>query len=416
MTNLPKLSIVPTNTVLKTGAAATIWAQLTITAPEIEEVDQLFRAPLDLVIVLDRSSSMEGEKLRNAKIAAKYVLSQLSGSDRACVIAYDSHVEIITELSSDHQTASRAIDRLQANSLTALAPALYQAMDCLRSARSEGRMQHVFLLSDGDANVGDRNGDVIASKMAPFISDGMRVSTFGLGRDYKELLMEQIAVAGSGGYHYLATADDAPRAFAAELDQLLSVTLRDAQIKLSAPRGIKIRRVLGNDSKSSMISIGDVPAGSARMVMVELDVCASTVKARTILNVSVRGRAGLEGEAPFKMDEPLTVTQSRSEAVIAGGVNTFALARLAELEAAEAQRLAALAADQHDFDRARQLLEGAQARVTVTLQVAGGDAALHDKLGQLTRDIAGVQGTHTYDGHTSKAMRFSSYQSRSGRS
>lgn len=411
----PTLAINLSNAI-KLGEPATVWAQVVVTAADAP-VDQVVeRKPMDLYLVIDRSGSMQIEqRLENAKKAVQYVLSQLTGADRASVIIYDDIVEVLSPLSSDHQSAIRAVNRITDRNMTALAPALYQAMETARE-HGEGRTKHVFLLSDGNANVGHKNPDVIASHMAPHVEAGVRVSTFGLGNQFNEELMEQIAVAGQGGYHYLASADDAPAAFAKELDDLMRVTLRDARLDITPAPGVIIESLLGTDtSVDKTIMLGDVPAGAERMFLAKLRVGANRDASRTLIDVKLRGRTGLDGSGTADLAQPAVAAQLTDDAAVAAAVNVAVLARVAEMEAAEVQREAAAAADARDYTRARSLLSDTRNRVSSALQLAGHDPLLTAKLQQIDQNIAAVASDQTYTRGMSKSLKFASYATRTRR-
>jgi Ca-activated chloride channel family protein len=413
-TSATPLTITPANRVIRQGESATVWTQLTVTAPDAPADEQAKRTPLDIVIVLDRSGSMgHSNKLENARDAAAYVLSQLTSDDRACVIAYGSEVTVVHELSANHQQAIQAVQRIGLEGCTALAPALYQAID---QFEGNGRTRHVFLLSDGQANVGDTDPEIIASRIAPAVRQGVRVSTFGLGNDYNEVLMEAIAQAGGGGYHYLASADDAPAAFAAELDELMRVTMRETRLQLQPARGVKIIGLLGTEAKvGEPIVVGDIPAGSSRTVLAKLQVQAAGSASRKLVDVTITAKTGLDGKGSLDEKSTLTVTQSLDDSAVAAGVDADVLAMVAELEAAEAQRQAALAADRHDFDTARQLLGDARQRVEATLMMAPDSMLLMEKQSQLDVNLESVASAASYDSASAKHMRFSSYRSRASR-
>lgn len=416
----PKLTLTPSHAAVLSGQKATAWVQIAVTAADAPAQEQSERKPIDVQLVLDCSGSMSGEKIRQAKLAMQYVLGQLTAADRAGIIVFGSCVETFTELTHDHQASVGATDRASSNmGLTALAPALMTALDKLDGGSDSSRTRHVFLLSDGDANVGETDPKVIAAQVEVFAAKGIHVSTFGLGADYNELLMEAIAVAGQGGYHYLASADDAPAAFAAELEGLMRTTLHDSKLQISVPRGVEILRLLGTDTAAGEpITIGDVPAGAERYVLAEVSFAASKAKSRGLLSVKLTGRAGLDGVDVVAVDQAAKVAQTSVESDVTGGVNASVLARVAELEAAQAQREAALAADRGDFAGAQQLLRAARGNVEATLAFADADASLFltAKIGDLDTNLQGVQSFASYsDGAVSKQMRVSSYRSRTSR-
>jgi Ca-activated chloride channel family protein len=422
----PKLTLTPSHSHLLAAGPASAWVQVCVTAADAPAGEASERKPLDVKIALDCSGSMgepsalgsSSTKMEQAKLAVQYVLGQLSSTDRASIVVYGSSVQTLVELTSDHQASIRALDRVQPNmGLTALAPALMSALDKLATDSGDDRQRHVFLVSDGQANMGETNPDVIASSVTLFAQKGIRVSTFGLGSDYNELLMEAIAVAGQGGYHYLASADDAPAAFAAELEGLTRTMLHSATLTLEAPAGGEIVRMLGTDvAVGELIPLGDLPAGSERVILCEVLVRPGKgkIKSRGLLSAKLTGSAGLDGAQAVDASSAVRAKLTSDEAAVSSGVNTAVLARVAELEAAQAQREAAAAADRGNMLQAGQLLGSARLNVEASMAFADEDSAvlLTAKLGDLGANIASLA---DYDTTSAKEMRFSSYRSRTSR-
>jgi Ca-activated chloride channel homolog len=102
--------------------------------------------PLTVALGVDRSWSMAGEPLRLAKVASSGFLRQLKGEDRSMVMAISADAEVVAPLSTDHQAQTRAIDRLDPWSTTALHDAIIAALD--RIEPEPGR-QALIVFSDG---------------------------------------------------------------------------------------------------------------------------------------------------------------------------------------------------------------------------------------------------------------------------
>lgn len=396
---------------------ASVWVQIDVAAPKVAALTDAKRAALDLILVIDHSGSMMGEKLENAKTAAQQVLQQLSGDDRSCIIGYDSHVSVKAGLSSDHQHSARQVANIRAGSATALAPALYQAFE-QAGGEQANRQRHVFLLSDGLANVGDRDPNIIADKIKQYA--GIRVSTFGLGYDYDEVLMERVATAGGGGYYFLSSANDAPAAFAGELDQVMQVSIRNARLNIHpSSKHVTIKSVHGLDAHDHTdIHVGDIAAGAVRTVLVELEVAADTLaKTRKLLSVDLQGQQ-LQDDGSLKqisVSQTCTVKVADSDEQVAESVNGAIMARAVEYKAAEAQRQAADAADGGDFDMAFALLSEAQQESESVLAFVD-DERLLTKSRQLQMHANIMAAPASYDSRAAKDVRFESYRTRSSRS
>ena len=169
--------------------------------------------PLSVALAVDRSWSMAGERLQQARRAARTLLNALRPDDQAMVIAISAQVETVAPLSTDRAVQLDALDGLDPWSTTALHDAILLAID--RVQAGTGR-RALVLVSDGvDRYSTAQAADVLARARA---SDVM-VYPVVLGRT-RPPLMAELAVL-TGGRSFLARdqrqLDDAMRAIAREL-------------------------------------------------------------------------------------------------------------------------------------------------------------------------------------------------------
>lgn len=410
-----QFSAQPANQALLPEGKPRTWVQMSFVAPAATGQT---RQPLDLALVLDCSGSMgrgPGSKMAHAIEACKFVLGQLQGSDRATVILYGSTVEIMHELSHDHQTAIAKVERAGFLGYTALADGLYSAFEEL-GAYARERARHVFLLSDGQANVGDTDPTIIADRVRTACTSGIKVSTFGLGADYNENLMEQVATAGAGGYHFLETPDSAPQAFEAELAELFATSARDVRITLKPHNKASVLRLLGLDATKSPIEIGSVPAEAERTVLAEIEIDAKRSQKYTLLEAELSYR-DLASDRIITEEQSVVVRLSKDEKLVKAGIDTTVLARVAELQAAEAQQQAAAMADVGNFREARRVLQNSSADLlAVSMQApAAMSHMLRHKSQELEADINLVRDSASYDKIAAKRIKTRSYLTRSSR-
>lgn len=349
--------------------------------------------------------------LDNALKAAREVLGRLSKDDRAAVVLYDDNVKVIHSLSHDHQAAIGKLQFVQMGGMTALADALYKGIDMLAESGPD-RARMVFLLSDGQANVGETSPDRIGARVAKASANGVRISTFGLGSSFNEFLMEGIAKAGKGTYRYLASAEAAVDAFGGELSDLFAVTAQNVSLDIKPAEGVRIERLLGLDADGPSVDVGDIPAKAQRTVLVCLQTKTGAKAAELPLAEIAVSWTG-EGQKRAKRElVSVTVKTSRSEKQVQAGIDAEVLADVAALQAAEAQVQAAAFADQGDMLRAQSTLTCAMNASSSMLAMAPDSALLASKVGELEGNLSSLA---SYDSASAKQFRYQSYRTRNSR-
>lgn len=166
---------------------------------------------LAMVLVIDKSGSMGGEKIELAKDAAKGAAELLGPKDQLGVIAFDGDSYWISEL---HSAADKGyiIDRIstiEASGGTAIYPGLSDAYDALSTATA--KLKHVILLTDGHSTPGDFEG--IAADMA---ASRITLSSVAVGAEADAELLEQLAQTGGGRFYVCEDPNSVPQIFAKE--------------------------------------------------------------------------------------------------------------------------------------------------------------------------------------------------------
>lgn len=168
---------------------------------------------LAMVLVLDRSGSMDGEKLEMARTAARSAVELLGERDQAAVLAFDDQTWVISEMqpAGNRGQISDQISRLQPGGGTSMYPAMELAAEMLNAASA--RLKHVILLTDGISNSGDFEG--LAQRMA---GAKVTVSVVALGPEdaTDARLLKSIARIGRGRFYAAPDAAQVPRIFARE--------------------------------------------------------------------------------------------------------------------------------------------------------------------------------------------------------
>jgi Ca-activated chloride channel family protein len=224
--------------VIATTKAGSVYLRLSLKAASDPQKKR--RAPLNAAIVIDRSGSMQGDRIAAAKEGARVALERLSSDDTVALVAYDHNVDVLSPakpLRASRDDLIAAIDKLQPGGTTALYAGVEEGGKQLERYISDNNVNRVVLLSDGLANVGPSKPSELAELGRKLASKGITVSTIGLGLDYNEDLMQRLAAASDGNHVFVERPSDLAEIFNREFGDALSVSARDITIIIECKAG-----------------------------------------------------------------------------------------------------------------------------------------------------------------------------------
>jgi Ca-activated chloride channel family protein len=193
------------------------------------EMERERRTPVNVGIVVDQSGSMAGDKIAKAREAAILAVDRLNAQDIVSVVAYNDTVAVLVPATrvSDKDRIRAGIQRLEASGSTALFAGVSKGADEVRKFLSGDRVNRVILVSDGRANVGPSSTSALAELGASLAKERISVTTIGLGLDYNEDRMTQLARASDGNSGFASTSADLVRLMKAEFGDVLAVVAQE---------------------------------------------------------------------------------------------------------------------------------------------------------------------------------------------
>ena len=241
-----QLVLTPDKPALNADSATALQVLARIQAPAAP-AGTVPRRPLHLALVLDRSGSMFGVPMEEAKRCARNMIDSLAPSDRAAIFAFDTDIERIAPLTpaSEKFALTSALAGIEACGGTDLHGGWHAGAEELAAqlapALANEDVHRVILLSDGGANSGVTDIEEITAACKAFAKRGVSTSTYGLGDDFNEALMLAMAATGRGNAYYGQTAADLAEPFAAEFALLTSLCARGLVLKVKAPEGVAVK-------------------------------------------------------------------------------------------------------------------------------------------------------------------------------
>jgi Ca-activated chloride channel family protein len=226
------------------GGSRRHWV-ITLAAPAAQTEGDRRRKPVNAAVVLDRSGSMAGGKILLAREAARKALSLLASTDRFSLVAYDHEVDVLVPSTivgpETLDLAFRRLEEVEARGATNLGSGWLTGCEQVAQHLGEESVGKCLLLTDGLANAGITGAETLAHHARELRQRGVLTSTFGIGRDFDERLLESMATQGGGNFYYVEAPAQIPDFLASEMGETLEVVARDVRLQVAAPPGVEVR-------------------------------------------------------------------------------------------------------------------------------------------------------------------------------
>ena len=350
-------------TVLSTSKPGSVFLRLNLKSLTTAKSER--RTPVNVAIVIDRSGSMQGDRIAAAKEGARVALKRLSSDDIVSLVSYNHDFDVLSPaapLRDSRDKLIEAIDNLQASGTTALYAGVQEGGRQVEKFVSDNNVNRVILLSDGLANVGPSTPGELAELGRKLASKGISVSTIGLGLDYNEDLMQRLAAASDGNHAFVERPSDLAEIFDREFGDALSVSARDITIIIECKLGFKPMRILGRDGSIAgdkvTLKLNQMQADNERYVVVELQAPEGRSDgAAEVADVTVTYVDLDKGGSPSRAEAKPSVRFSSNAKDVEDGINKPVMSQVTQQIATEKSEKAVELRDNGDIAGARKVLE-----------------------------------------------------------
>jgi len=266
------------------------------------------RPPINFTAVLDVSGSMRGEKLDQAKQAVRLAAHSLRPGDVFSLVTFNSDVTCPFEPTLVDDKTGWAVEAclrtIHSGGQTALDGGLKLGIKKALVHKLDTNL--VMLLSDGQTNVGEEDLEVIGKHAQQARQKGMLVSALGIGGDYNEALLAEIATQGGGRFYHVQNANQIPVYVAGELGEVAMLAARDARIHLEIPAGATLVPISAaypvvQSDGDAVVSAGDIPCETE----LEIPLRLALVGGRAGSKLSIEGRLTFRSPAGHDLEVPL---------------------------------------------------------------------------------------------------------------
>lgn len=207
------------------------------------------RPPLALAVVIDVSGSMRGNKLEFVRRGLNLLIDGMRDDDELSLVTYSDGASVIAPMApvgEQRVALRRAVEALVADGGTNLAAGLERGYREVVDGYDSARQNRVILLSDGNPTAGNTATTTILEMSRTYNSDGIGLTTVGLGTDFNLELMRGLAQQADGNFYFLEDTGAVDEVFEEELSFFVVPVAFDLELSLRAGEAYEFGRALGS--------------------------------------------------------------------------------------------------------------------------------------------------------------------------
>jgi len=205
----------------------------------VEEADKIPAPPLNICLVLDRSTSMQGEKMDMVKAAAIQVIRGLRAQDIFSVVTFSDRAEVLipASLHTERSKQESRIQMLHPSGATEIFRGLEAGINEVRRNRDPSRVNHVILLTDGHT-YGDEQACLELAEQASRQNIG--ITGMGIGNEWNDIFLDAVAGRTGGSSAYISKPKDIQQLLVDKFKALVSTYADDVILEFKEQEGIQM--------------------------------------------------------------------------------------------------------------------------------------------------------------------------------
>ena len=331
----------------------------------------LKRPPLNVALVIDRSGSMNGDKIQYAKQAARRLVGMLDSQDRVAIVSYGSDVDVnfgsrpVNAMNREQML--NAIDRIEVSGGTNLSGGFERGLREVQSWNNSQAINRVLLMSDGNANIGVTYLPELRKMSSKALSGGVSLSTIGVGLDYNEDLMTAMANEGAGNYYFVDNATSIAQSFEQELKGLSSSVAKDSALVIKLAPGVSLGELYGfpyrQQGDSIMIPLDAFYSEQSKNVLLKLNVPADAVDSRQVMDVQLSYTDLVNKNATKQQNVALSSVVTTDQNKASTSIDRNVIARVQQVEVATSMNKAMDMYSEGNAQEAVQLMKRQQSKM-----------------------------------------------------
>lgn len=253
------------------------------------ELPDSVKKPLNLVLLIDTSGSMDGEdRLGLLKKGFDLLIDQLTDKDKISIVTYSGEERVVLEPTKGNKKTSirKAINSLNADGVTNGSKGLKTAYQLAKDNFDKNAINRILMGTDGDFNVGNTDELSLEDFVKREKENGIYLSVLSVGRDnYNDSLTQKIAQAGNGIAYYLDSFMEAKKVLVDDISKTMFPIANDVKIQVEFnPAQVAEYRLIGyetrhlerEDFNNDAVDAGDISSGHTVTAIYEITPAGSS--------------------------------------------------------------------------------------------------------------------------------------------
>ena len=241
-----------------------------------ENTQQQENISQELFLILDTSGSMASDhKLIDAKLAIENIINHMNSNDKLHLVEYNSQSSIVFEDQNDRQFMLNRLKSLYAQGGTNLMSGFHQTKTLLdKYSKRSGVVKRIFVFSDGQITAGVIDHNLLLNEVTSMKNTyEITICSFGVGLQFDEQLMVNIADYGSGDYFFIRGSKTMNRVIDIAFKGFQALMGTNAFLKITTKHdNARLVDVFAYEYENQMIPIGDMRYNDRMNVLLEMEI------------------------------------------------------------------------------------------------------------------------------------------------